>query len=172
MCKIMLALNIFHTLFYCFHCCFWAGKYRLGCAFHMFGSILFPFKTREINKYNFGLWCLCGSCLIDIVLISLRDRDFISFLRKINRNLIKILLQNTFTAWKVSKYGVFSGPNTGEYGPENTPYWDTFHAVIENITLEKQCIFKAASGTTHSNIPVGKRPEVNVQSCWEHLRIL
>ena len=44
------------------------------------------------------------------------------------------------TAWKVSKYGVFSGPyfpafrlNTeiygvdeGKYGPEKTPYLDTF----------------------------------------------
>ena len=27
--------------------------------------------------------------------------------------------------WKVSKYG-FS-PNTGKYGPEITPYLDTFH---------------------------------------------
>ena len=48
------------------------------------------------------------------------------------------------TAWKVSKYGVFSGPyfpvfglnmerygvsglNTGKYGPEKTPYLDTSH---------------------------------------------
>ena len=34
-----------------------------------------------------------------------------------------------YTAWKVSKYGIFSGPNTGKYGPEKTPYLDTFHAV-------------------------------------------
>ena len=53
------------------------------------------------------------------------------------------------TAWKVSKYGGFSGPyfaafglnteryelspvfspNTGKYGPEKTPYLDTFHTV-------------------------------------------
>ena len=33
------------------------------------------------------------------------------------------------TAWKVSKYGVFSGPSTGKYGPEKTPYLDTVHAV-------------------------------------------
>ena len=26
------------------------------------------------------------------------------------------------TAWKVSKYGVISGPITGKYGPEITPY--------------------------------------------------
>ena len=52
-----------------------------------------------------------------------------------------------YTAWKVSKYGVFFGPyfpvfglnteiygvfspNAGKYGPEKTPYLDTFHAVI------------------------------------------
>ena len=39
--------------------------------------------------------------------------------------------------WKVSKYGVFSGPyfpvfspNTGKYRPEKTPYLDTFHTVF------------------------------------------
>ena len=42
-----------------------------------------------------------------------------------------------YIAWKVSKYGVTSGPyfpvfspNTGKYGPEITPYLDTFHAVV------------------------------------------
>ena len=39
------------------------------------------------------------------------------------------------TAWKVSKYGVISGPyffnpNTGKHGSEITPYFDTFHAVF------------------------------------------
>ena len=41
------------------------------------------------------------------------------------------------SAWKTSKYGVFSGPyfpvfnpNTGQYGPEITPYLDTFQAVM------------------------------------------
>ena len=53
----------------------------------------------------------------------------------------------TLTAWKVSKYGVISGPyfpifglNTGKYGPEKTPYLDTFYAVISgkmNIITEK-----------------------------------
>ena len=32
----------------------------------------------------------------------------------------------TGTAWKVPKYGVFSGLNTGKYGPEKTPYLETF----------------------------------------------
>ena len=30
---------------------------------------------------------------------------------------------------EVSKYGVFSGLNTWKYGPEETPYLDTFQAV-------------------------------------------
>ena len=29
----------------------------------------------------------------------------------------------------MSKYGVFSCPNTGTYGTEKTPHLDTFHAV-------------------------------------------
>ena len=44
---------------------------------------------------------------------------------------------STFTAWKVSKYGVISGPylpvfglNTEIYGPEITLYLDNFHAAI------------------------------------------
>ena len=53
------------------------------------------------------------------------------------------------TAWKVFKYGVFPGPyfsvfnpNTGTYGPEKTPYLDTFHAVkVVQITIDvnKRC---------------------------------
>ena len=49
---------------------------------------------------------------------------------------IEIMLVISDTAWKASKYVVFSGPyfpvfstNTGKYGPEKTPYLDTFHAV-------------------------------------------
>ena len=46
-------------------------------------------------------------------------------------------------AWKLSKYRVISGPyfpvfelNTGKYGPEITPYFDTFHVeLIWNLEL-------------------------------------
>ena len=38
------------------------------------------------------------------------------------------------TVWKVSKYGVFSGPSAGKYGPEKTPYLDTFNAVQLYVT--------------------------------------
>ena len=61
-----------------------------------------------------------------------------------------ILSGLSFTVWKLSKYGGFSGPyfpvfglnteitpyisvcspNTGKYGPEKLPYLNTFHAVI------------------------------------------
>ena len=62
------------------------------------------------------------------------------------------LHEQWISAWKVSKYGVISGPyfhvfglNTGKYGPEITPYLDTFHTVnciifiikIWNIFKEK-----------------------------------
>ena len=33
------------------------------------------------------------------------------------------------------KYGVISGPNREKYGPEITPYLDTFHAVKQKIIV-------------------------------------
>ena len=50
--------------------------------------------------------------------------------------LIRIILVIKGTALKVPKYKVLSGPyfpvfelDTGKYGPEKTPYLDTFQAV-------------------------------------------
>ena len=58
-----------------------------------------------------------------------------------SRNFGKVWISEIFkasTAWKVSKYGVISGPyfpvfgpNTGKYGPEITLHLDIFHAVVE-----------------------------------------
>ena len=52
------------------------------------------------------------------------------------------------TAWKVSKYGVFSdpyfpvfSPNTGKYGPEITPYLNTFHAVHVKMVENNRIFF-------------------------------
>ena len=70
----------------------------------------------------------------------IHSEQFLKFLR---------IFQWIIFAWKVSKYGVFSGPyfpvfglntkiysvfipNTGKYGPEKTPY-NTFHAVVNNL---------------------------------------
>ena len=59
-------------------------------------------------------------------------------------NFVQILVSGTFyTAWKVSKYGGFSGPyfpvfspSTTKYGPEKPPYLDTFHAdLLKKTTL-------------------------------------
>ena len=54
-----------------------------------------------------------------------------------------------FTALKVPKYGVIPGtlfsvfsPNTGKYGPEITPYLDTFHAVF--IIIKSRVSFTVA----------------------------
>ena len=41
----------------------------------------------------------------------------------------------TFTAWNMSKYGVFSGPYF-QCGPDKTPYLDIFHAVILQIKFK------------------------------------
>ena len=48
------------------------------------------------------------------------------------------------TAWKVSKYGVFSAPNAGKYGPEKTPYLDTFHAVKDMSKITKLSWFASS----------------------------
>ena len=46
------------------------------------------------------------------------------------------------------KYGVFSGPSfpvfspkAGKYGPEKTPYLDTFHAVFKALKVPLKNIF-------------------------------
>ena len=56
-------------------------------------------------------------------------------------NLHKVMIKNThFFALIVSylqrlEIYVFS-PNTGKYGPENTPYLDTFHAVLVSVLTD------------------------------------
>ena len=41
----------------------------------------------------------------------------------------KSLFWYVITAWKVSRYGVIAGPYFSVFGPEITPYLNTFHAV-------------------------------------------
>ena len=55
----------------------------------------------------------------------------------------------------MSKYGVISGPffsvfspNTGKYGPEITPYLDTFHAVKYSSEKFSKIFLK---GSLHKN---------------------
>ena len=64
------------------------------------------------------------------------DFTLASNILKLNESLPLFQVSSIVTASKLSKYGVISGPyfpvfspNTGKYGPEITPYLDTFHAV-------------------------------------------
>ena len=70
-------------------------------------------------------------------MINVNNKDTVNFERILQLFVVFSLLtlnrqmfsRAISTAWKLSKYGVISGPNTGKYGPEVTPYLDTFHAV-------------------------------------------
>ena len=53
-----------------------------------------------------------------------------------------MISRNLRTVWKLSKYGVYSGPyfpvfspNTGKYAPIKTSYLGTFHAVRNLVIL-------------------------------------
>ena len=46
-----------------------------------------------------------------------------------NKNVIENT--DTYTARKISKYGLFSGPYFPVSGPEKTQYLDTFHEVMQ-----------------------------------------
>ena len=61
----------------------------------------------------------------------------------------------------MSKYGVFSGPyfpvfspNIEKYGPEKTPYLDTFHEMTYDGTFLQKELIKAAIYTKNSTIDV------------------
>ena len=68
----------------------------------------------------------------------------------------------------MSKYGVFSGRyflvfglNKGKYGPEKTPYLDSFHAVFTIIREHKyQCLPVSINGT-----PLGSGTMVHSAIC-------
>ena len=52
------------------------------------------------------------------------------------------------TAWKVLKYGVFSGPyfpvfglNSEKYGTEKTPYLDSLHGVLSYNLLVSSLLY-------------------------------
>ena len=76
------------------------------------------------------------------------------------------LRAKTCTAWKVSKYGVITGPhfsvfglntpylsvfspNTEKYGPEITPYLDIFHAMMCSITQSVHALTTMSFAIAH-----------------------
>ena len=91
-------------------------------------------KIIEYNSY-IDLLDFLASLFIKICISKNGAKRYFSFLSFFWEKLV-LPLHLAFTTWKVSKYGVFSGsyfpvfsPNMGKYGTEETPYWDTFHAV-------------------------------------------
>ena len=50
-------------------------------------------------------------------------------------------------------YGVFSGPNTGKYGPKKTPFLDIFHAV--GVIKSGMELFSPEKFNTLHNIKLG-----------------
>ena len=71
------------------------------------------------------------------------------------------------TVWKVSKYGVISGPyfpifshNTGKYGPEITPYLDTFHAVLARFTLHTVSFWYLEINRPHSFLDAARDGDI------------
>ena len=71
--------------------------------------------------------------------------------------LVIYILTKANTVWKLSKYGVISGPyflvfspNTGKYGPEITPYLDTsIWKQLSNV------LYKVILILSISNLPAG-----------------
>ena len=59
-------------------------------------------------------------------------------------------IQHICTAWKVSKDGVIFGLNTGKYGPEITPYLNTFCAVYTSWTHDVKWVYIRRSEPFHS----------------------
>ena len=102
----------------------------------IYGRAFLQRKPAAKNRYPFYQklchWCLIGSG-IDVWL-----RLFI--LSNVHsKNHIPITV--SVTAWKVSKYGVFSGPYFIAFGPEKTPYLDTFHKVCVPPTISYHLYF-------------------------------
>ena len=92
---------------------------------------------------------------------------------------ILLILWFSFTAWKMSKYGVISGPyfpvfnpNTGKYRPEITPYLDTFHVVFSTLKhrnngdVWKLLCYKSVQWKL--SLSKAKRPD-NSQKCMKLL---
>ena len=67
-----------------------------------------------------------------------KSKHFLSLLQIFGNSSRYHVIAITRFAWRVSKYGVFFGPNAEKYGPEKNPYLDTFHAVK---WLRKRLVF-------------------------------
>ena len=75
-------------------------------------------RSQNLNLKKRGAELICrGSKLIT------HGREENTYIADLNSKLIN---SQCCTAWKVSKYGTFSGPNTGKYRPEKLRIWTLF----------------------------------------------
>ena len=111
--------------------------------------LLFPpadSNMLKVNKTDNNAKVYSGSCQTFMIESFAREREI--FWQKVLSYMFDWLLNKYLqlvkkTAWKVSKYGVISGPyfpvfspNTGKYGLELTPYLNPFHAVKEVVFVQ------------------------------------
>ena len=59
---------------------------------------------------------------------------FSNFKRKLSRHILKNFVKTLPEKCPNTEYLSVVSPNAGKYGPEKTPYLDTFHAVKKSIT--------------------------------------
>ena len=104
----------------------WKEKFFIYTFFNVHKPERKPWINIKILK-------LCSAYIINIANINMSILEDSFSAVKIKQLQVSI---SKVTAWKVSKYGVFSGLyfpvfrlNTGKYGPEKTPYLGTFYAV-------------------------------------------
>ena len=67
----------------------------------------------------------------------------------------------------MSKYGVFSGPNTGKYGPDL--YLDTFHAMIVR-GFHQQNFQQIFTDQQNLIVDIGVRPFLH-SNCYHHYKL-
>ena len=136
--SITFILNYCHVFF-----CHESARYNADCRSQVSSWVKFPsmiFSHKNLERKT--------SCKLTESLCFQAVLNPIIFHQQIPSSHISAYVKvgNIFTdAWKVSKYGVISGryfpvfsPNTGKYGPEITPYLDTFDATYcywRNILL-------------------------------------
>ena len=71
-----------------------------------------------------------------------------------------MLINGFITVWKVSKYGVFSHPYFPAFGPEKTPYLDTFDTVYISEIWASEFVLISCMRLSH------RKNTQSVKSAW------
>ena len=82
-------------------------------------------KLTAPKTFSLSFSELYSNCSLDHLLVPVNVCN--------SRHFMLLVAFNIYTASKVPKYGVFSGPNAEKYRTEKTPYLDTFYALLKKI---------------------------------------